>query len=271
MASDPPRPDPTKALERFAERMERLGREVEDAVAKTGAPEKLDVAVRELEGVARRVVSRAAHRLGLDADTRERGSGAEDRRPDWLTALAEPEPLVEGVEQRLAGHVSLPTGRLIVCDPRSPLAMERIPIAPEPGRYPVLVGLQGRHILYLLVRFDVQVVARWEPARLDPFGAVNPAAELRGGRRSIRLDADVMALLDASAKDALQSLDRSELDWLVKSEAFAEKGHASLSLDGSKGLVAALVRLEKPKLVDAYVGYDDGGGLEAVAFEFRPA
>jgi outer membrane protein assembly factor BamB len=95
--------------------------------------------------------------------------------------------------ERAIGMLSLPTKRMVVCDPISDPHTQALDRALPPGPHPVFIGVEAR---------GAETLVRWLEVRIDDAPVVEWRAPRRGPR-TVGVDSARVALLDRSAAEAL--------------------------------------------------------------------
>lgn len=184
-----------------------------------------------------------------------------DPIPAWLDRwIAGDVPLRELAADRL----SLPSGRVIACDPLVALEGARpFARAVPPGRYRVVLGMLERDVALACVRLGRARVARWELARREGGGA--PGYGVDSGTGCFA-DADAVAVYAAEerARDerAMQKLRDEGID-PGDAVAWHEAMTAKLADEGPDPLSAVSVSVQAKRFGALVLDAEGGGSLVA--------
>jgi hypothetical protein len=131
------------------------------------------------------------------------------------------------LRQLSAGHLSLPTGRIVACDPQV-ISGEEEPFltAVPPGAYPVTLLLakddDGEWVAAAQIHFKQDPVVRWETARTPEDGDLEETG--------YGVDSGTGCFLDASAlPQAVRFIETEEADALMDLEPGGEDQRFSLN------------------------------------------
>lgn len=86
-----------------------------------------------------------------------------------------------------AGSLTLPTGRLVACDPQFDLVQRPFRKSIEPGDYPVFVSLVWETVALVMVQFDEGEPERWRSSRPECFSVDSGTACLLDAKTARRL------------------------------------------------------------------------------------
>lgn len=127
---------------------------------------------------------------------------------DFLTGAPIPgrlgkSPAVEVVDQSKGstlsmvaiGKITLPSGRIVVCDSMTDLGAEPLPRRVKPGTYPVFAGVLAdghgsRTVAWLYLQLAEETPARWEPAATDGIVVDSGTAAILSAELAARLADD---------------------------------------------------------------------------------
>jgi hypothetical protein len=177
------------------------------------------------------------------------------------------------VEPRPAGAVSVPSGRIVVCDPATGVPGTRpLARAVPPGRYPVTISVGTlavvgeRRVAAAMVRFSARPIARWEAAAAD---GDDPATLKTGQYFGYGVDAGVACFADAGTIERLtfEDWELAVVPALRAADPALLCGAAEIVVDG--GDLVAFTSGAGDGLYASFWGLDADGQPVVLVTDFR--
>lgn len=146
------------------------------------------------------------------------------------------------IRRRSAGHLLVPSGELVACDPLTYLDTEPFALQLTPGSYPVLLfGAELRddtRLAYVMVEVSDEETVRWERARVQ--SDAHPSL-LDGPDAGFPVESDVACFLDAHTAGVLLNYTQS----LMEEDELERAARGAMSRQQKQGLRWANLNLRR--------------------------
>lgn len=189
------------------------------------------------------------------------------------------------MRRRSAGHLELPSGELVACDPLTFLDTEPFAIALQPGRYPLLLFIaelrDDSRLAYAMLEISREPTVRWQRARVQ---GDEETSLLDLPDAGFPVESSIAAFMDAHTAGVLLNYTQT-----VEDDEFPRALHGALARQRKQGGSWANISLRRnlnlasaedlnliafeagygPGLYESWIGLDESDQITRVVTDFR--